>query len=71
MEDFNDLQSLLDRTAQDIAGLTHDPGEWRGSVLYLMKLLESKSQDRQAFEAMLANLCEDLAIRVDGARWPW
>jgi hypothetical protein len=71
MNDMSELQSLLDGAAQELTGMTVDPVMWRNGMIYLMKVLESQSQDREAFESMLANLCDDLAIRLDAARWPW
>lgn len=70
MEANDEFHYIFNQVAQDIVGLTDDPFAWRAGVLSLIKILEGKTRDRQAFESMLANLCDDLAMRVDAARWP-
>ena len=63
------LNRELEEMAHKIAGQQADPRAWRDSIMYLVATLESHAHDRNGFESMLANLCEDIALRVEGGQW--
>jgi hypothetical protein len=69
VQNFDSLRETLNGIANDIASAQSDPETWRFSLLYLVEILESKAQDPINFESMLANLCDDLAVRVEIGRW--
>jgi len=56
MNTLDELRVVLDDTAQDMAQVVPDPGEWSKSIIYFLEELEDKAKDRETFNAMLHDL---------------
>lgn len=71
MSNSENLREEMNHAAQSIAGASPNADVWRASLISLLEALESKAQDRAAFESMLSNLCDDLAFRLEEGRWQY
>jgi hypothetical protein len=69
MDKLNGLRYKLHETADEMVDTLPDPCSWRLTMLYLVELLDSKTDDQMAFESMLTQLREDLSIRLEGGHW--
>ena len=65
MNSIDELQTVLDDTAQDIAQVVPNPGDWSKLIIYFFEELEDKTEDRLAFNAMLHNLRGYLSERLE------
>jgi len=63
------VNTALDQIAEELAASIPDPRAWRSTVLYLVENLQRRAGDAYAFESMLANLCDDLACRIENGEW--
>ena len=71
---IEELQDLLDDTANDIAQVLPKISEWQGAMVYLLKALEVKAIDRDSFHPMnydrfLDTLATDIRLRLRDKQW--
>jgi len=61
MNTLDELRVVLDDTAQDMAQVVPDPGEWDKFIIYFLEELEDKAVDRAGFFKMLLEVQDWLA----------
>ena len=66
MNTEDELQVVLDDTAQDMAQAVPDPGEWAKFIICFLEELEDKAVDRAGFFEMLLELQNYLSKRIGG-----
>ncbi len=70
----NELQTLLDDTARDIAQNATDPAQWAQWIGYLLEVLEVAAMDLdpnhpELYELVLSDLAGSIATRLEEGRW--
>ncbi len=69
---LNDLMELLSDTANEIADVEPEPGDWSGWIAYLLESLQEQADKdfkRGEYETMLETLRDDLITRIDRGKW--
>ncbi len=69
----DELRSVLDATAQDIAGMYDNPRSWQSWIVYMLERLEAKAAGdaghADAFKEMLSSLQDELRNRLRTGGW--
>ncbi len=69
---LDELMDVLGQTANEIAQVEPEPGDWAGWITYLLEVLQTEAEkDRKdaAYESMLHDLREALETRIEGGKW--
>jgi hypothetical protein len=69
MTDPCEIKDFLDDTANILTQALLTVGELRGWVVYFLEALEAETQNRAAYEELLADLVTDINLRLDNGRW--
>ena len=74
LDNFRDLQTVLDDTASDIAQVLPDISDWPDAVIYFLKALEIKAMEldpnqQREFENTLRYIIAGLNSRLGEGSW--
>lgn len=74
MSEIEELRSILDKTAQEIARVDGNPRTWLTSLTYLLQRLEEKeisanTSYRDAYKDMLLSLRDAIRNRMNTGGW--
>lgn len=69
MSELDELKTLIDDLTDDLVGLEPDPESWARWVVYLLEVLESKTQDPAERESFIRAVMDACDGRLEWGRW--